>query len=584
MDLHRSRKRRMLDWHLGARTTRAAILFFFGSLRPLGLRRLAAIAMTQQSHHRSPLAELFEHFPRGIALLELVEPAEVSTWRLLAINDLASNLVTPSIDTFLSGSRMRLAGLPDLSHLYRDIVNKRRMRTMGMIEGRVLGPTYQRLYMVSAFPAGGRCVGILFEDAHSFVVGRSVRSLAERQLTQTCEFVGAILWRADPETLQFSYVSPDAQAILGYWLERWTGETNFWKKHLFPDDYETVARACEKILRERKRQDFEFRMISVHGQILWFHAAAEVAEREGRPPELAGVMNDITDLKRAEERIRSLTSRLMRLQDDERRHISRELHDSLGQYLTSIKINLELVKREGVSLSEQHRALLGECSETLERCVQEARSVSYLLHPPLLDELGLLAALNWYTAGFSERSGIEVNLNAPRAFSRLPEEMELAIFRIVQESLTNIQRHSGSGAAWVTLSEHGNRAEIHVTDTGAGIPAQIVDRIKQGKTIEGVGLRGMYERVRELGGRLEIESTALGTAVSAVLPLRREEADANQEADERKKRVAGRPLESSDLQIDSIVARTTGAEAKQTEGRESRPAGLRSRRASRRST
>ena len=541
--------------------------------------------MMRQGHppFGSPLEELFDKFPRAVALLELDDPNDVSTWKLAAINSLASRLFEPSIETFLSSARLRLGSLVDLPSLYREIMSKRHSRMLGIVEIRGSAPYDDRLYMVSAFPAGARRVGILFEDAHSIIAGRSARALAERQLAQTCEFIGAILWRAEPETLQFTYVSPDAQAILGYWLERWTGETNFWKKHLFPDDRERVAGICQKILRERRRRDFEFRMISVHGQILWFHAAAEVAERPGRQPELVGVMNDITDLKRAEERIRALTSRLMHLQDDERRHISRELHDSLGQYLTSIKINLGLVKRESTSIEERHRALLAESSETLERCVQEVRSVSYLLHPPLLDELGLRAALRWYTDGFAERSGIRVNLDAPPEFSRLPEAMELALFRIAQESLTNVQRHSQSDAAWVTLSEYEDRADIRITDSGVSVPAEIIEQIKQGKTIKGVGLRGMYERVRELGGQLEIESSAMGTAVSAVFPLQR--AGTKDKGEDRKSRIAGKRLETTDLRIDHAASETNGAgEARRAEGWEFPAARPRRRRVSRRST
>lgn len=514
--------------------------------------------------------ELFANFPRGLALLELKDTEDVSTWNLVSINDFASSVVVPSIDTFLSAEKLGLAGATDVANLYREIITKRRVRPIGIVESRsatsngAIRPFIpDRLYRVSAFPAGPRHVGILFENAQAFVTGRGVRAQAEHQLAQTCEFVGAILWRAEPETLRFTYVSPHAHAILGYWLERWTGETNFWKKYLFPDDRERVAAMCEKIVRERRRRDFEFRMISVHGHVHWFHAAAQLAEKPGGRTELVGVMNDITDLKRAEERIRALTSRLMRLQDDERRHISRELHDSLGQYLTSIKINLELVKRESPAIDEAHRALLVESSETLEKCVQEVRSVSYLLHPPLLDELGLLSALRWYTAGFSERSGIEVDLDAPREFSRLPNEMELAIFRIVQEALTNVQRHAHSDSAWVTLSEHDDRAEVKITDSGVGIPAQMIGRIREGKTIDGVGLRGMYERVRELGGQLTIESTIVGTAVSAVLPL--ESAEGNQadaaEGEERKWRTAGKPLESEELRIDDLATGTNGVGA-----------------------
>jgi PAS domain S-box-containing protein len=541
--------------------------------------------------------ELFESFPRGLAVLELSDANDGFTWRLASINQVAASLVVASIETFLSSTRLRLGTFVDLPNLYCEILSKQRPRTLGIVETRGSAPYNERLYMVSAFPAGVRCVGILFEDAHTMLAAHSARALTERQLAQTCEFVGAILWRAEPGTLRFSYVSAQAQVILGYWLERWMDETNFWKKHLLPADRERVASVCEKIFGERRKRDFEFRMISAHGQIVWFHAAADVTEEHGRPPQLVGVMNDITELKRAEERIRELTSRLMRLQDDERRHISRELHDSLGQYLTSIKINLELVKREGAMLEERHRALLAESSETLERCVQEVRSVSYLLHPPLLDELGLLAALRWFTSGFAERSGIELNLNAPQAFSRLPQEMELALFRIVQESLTNVQRHSGSTSVWVTLSEHQDRAEVRITDSGAGVPSDIIEKIKQGKAIEGVGLRGMYERVRELGGQLEIESSRMGTAITAVLPLQfagakrthaaedREVEERESEEEGRKSRVAGQPLETTDFRIDSAASGTNGAgETRRVKERALRAARARDRRASRRST
>lgn len=507
--------------------------------------------MVKRERQRSLLEELFEQFPRGIALVELTDPEDESSWRLAAINSRAASLVSPSIETFLSSTKLRLGAGVDLPNLYREIVTEQRIRTIGMFEARgsrLNGP----LYMVVAFPVGTRGVGLLFENTDSSVTERRALARAEQELAQTCEFVGAILWTADAETLHFTFVSPQARAILGYWLERWTGETGFWRKHVYPDDWERVTSACEQILRERRRQDFEFRMISVHGQTFWFHAAAEIAEKRDGRPVLVGVMNDITGLKRAEERIRSLTARLMRLQDDERRHISRELHDSLGQYLTSIKLNLELVRRESTSISEQHKALLAESSEHLQRCVQEVRTVSYLLYPPLLEELGLLAALRWFTAGFGERSGIEVNFKAPEQFSRLPAEMELAIFRIVQESVTNIQRHSRSDSAWVTLSESKDGAEIRISDNGVGMPAEVIERIKQGNSLDGVGLRGMYERLRELGGRLEIESSKMGTAVSAVLPLRR----ANRkrgggEGEGRKRRFAGKPLETTDVRIET---------------------------------
>jgi len=262
--------------------------------------------MSMTKHDRKSAREdILAAFPRGFALLELDNPNDISTWRLLEINALASTLVPPLIETFLSGELLRLVPVVDLPALYREVLFTRRPHMIGMVERReavrsrmaigpeppgtapqVMGPGstgpasggLDRLYVLHAFPVGPRCVGIFFEAAYPFVDGRSGRAEMERQLSLTCEFLGAILWRAEPETLKFTYVSPRAQALLGYWLERWTGETNFWKKHLFPDDRELVVAACQRVLRERKREDFEFRMIGVHGQVLWFHAAAELIE------------------------------------------------------------------------------------------------------------------------------------------------------------------------------------------------------------------------------------------------------------------------------------------------------------------
>jgi signal transduction histidine kinase len=528
------------------------------------------------TNSKSPVEELFQEFPRGIALLELIDSKDTSTWRLLKMNAVASAIVPSSIEKFLSGERLGLGRLIDLPQIYQEILSAGRARTLGFIEprsvnfassesrsrgigleARVIGQDApsKRLrgsYMVSAFHAGPRRVGILFEDADAYLAGRSARIDADRQLTRTCEFLGAVLWKAEPHTLRFTYISPHAQSVLGYWPERWTGEINFWRKRLYPDDRERVTAVCQEIARDGKKRDFEFRMIGSLNQIVWFHAAAELAEIPGRKPELSGVMNDITAVKNAEERVRALSSRLMRVQDDERRHVSRELHDSLGQYLTSMKINFDILKRESGALDEQHRGLLVDNAETLERCVKEVRTVSYLLHPPLLDELGLVAALRWYAGGFADRTGLAVNLDIPPRFSRLPAEMELGLFRVVQESLTNIQRHSHSDVAWIAVSEQANRAAVRIVDCGVGIPAETVERIQEGKSIEGVGLRGMYERVRELGGQIEIQSSNAGTAVSATLPLKRVEAQ--HAGEEPRTRTAGKPfrrVDTSDVQIEA---------------------------------
>jgi PAS domain S-box-containing protein len=228
------------------------------------------------------------------------------------------------------------------------------------------------------------------------------------------------------------------------------------------------------------------------------------------------VTRDITDRKRAEEELRKLSIRLMNLQDQERRRIARELHDSEGQNLSLLLMSLSKLKRTCDNLGDDARNLLTESIEMANECLRDVRTLSYLLHPPLLDEFGLISALQWYVEGFSERSGIAVNLDVPSALNRLPAEMETSLFRLVQEGLTNIHRHSGSQTAEISLICDGDGLRLKIEDHGKGMSATEVSG-KNG-TGAGVGLASMRERVRELGGALEISSQAGRTQINVRLP------------------------------------------------------------------
>jgi PAS domain-containing protein len=195
----------------------------------------------REPQHHATIEKLFATFPHGIALLELKDARDVSTWRLASINEVAANLVSPTIESFLSSERLRLGTSMNLPDEYREILSQEKAKTLGMVAVPARDHQGDQFYTIYAFPAGKRSIGLLFEDADALMGARRARAQAERQLGQICEFIGAILWRADCETLQFTYVSPEAQKILGYWPERWTSETNFWKKHLFPDDRQRVA-------------------------------------------------------------------------------------------------------------------------------------------------------------------------------------------------------------------------------------------------------------------------------------------------------------------------------------------------------
>jgi len=226
------------------------------------------------------------------------------------------------------------------------------------------------------------------------------------------------------------------------------------------------------------------------------------------------VQQRTAELDTANHGLRELSARLLQLQDDERRRFARELHDSVGQMLAALTMNLsadiERLSKTASSLANSE-ALVQEMSK-------EVRTISHLLHPPLLDEAGLSSALRWYIDGFAERSKIKVDLEFPDDFGRLPRELEITIFRTVQECLTNIHRHSGSPIAKIRITRSGSRVRAEVEDRGKGIPLEKRIGMESAGT-PGVGIRGMRERIRQLGGSLEINSDGKGTVIVARLPI-----------------------------------------------------------------
>ncbi len=241
-------------------------------------------------------------------------------------------------------------------------------------------------------------------------------------------------------------------------------------------------------------------------------------DEEGTPQGWLQINSDISERKRAEELLRRLSARLLQTQDEERRRIARELHDSAGQLLVGLDINLVTVQRESEKLSANASRALSESLGLVKELSTELRNISHLLHPPLLDEAGLPAAIRWYVERFSHRSKIAVKLNLPDNLGRLPREIETTIFRIVQESLTNVHRHSGSKHAEIRLTREFARVTVEVCDEGKGMKTESY-RTYSGVLTPGVGIQGMRERIRQLGGRFEIRSGETGTTVLASLLL-----------------------------------------------------------------
>ncbi len=230
----------------------------------------------------------------------------------------------------------------------------------------------------------------------------------------------------------------------------------------------------------------------------------------------AGI-RDISDRKRAEDKLRQLSTYLMRVQDEERRRIARELHDSTGQKLIALKLSLDALGKRP-DLKAQGKATLAESVQLADEAAQEIRSIAQLLHPPLLDEAGLAVAARWLVDGFSRLSGIQVDLSLPSDHGRLPDPTEIALFRIMQEALNNIQRHSGAEKAEITLTRTPGVVTLRISDNGKGIREDLRAGSGDLSPAFGVGIQGMKERMSQLGGTLEVSSGKSGTMITATVP------------------------------------------------------------------
>jgi two-component system NarL family sensor kinase len=339
---------------------------------------------------------------------------------------------------------------------------------------------------------------------------------SETRFRLMADHAPVMIWVLDEEG-QLTFFNKATLQFLGL-----SSESAFadWSKAVHLDDRAHLAEISRSAWLARQPFDTEYRIRRADGIYRWI--ALQAVPRLAPDGAFLGYIGsalDVTERKRAEDDLHQLSARLLQLQDEERRRIARDLHDMTAQELFALTINLarlqQLVPDPGMAVQD----LLADSRALGDQALQDLRTLSYLLHPPLLDQVGLVSALEWYVDGFRQRSGIDVALAISGDTGRLPPDVETALFRIVQEGLANIHRHSGSGTASIALDRECDAIRLLMEDHGRGIATYHAPGSQDELPALGIGIPGMRERVRQLGGRLEVVSSAQGTSVSAIVPL-----------------------------------------------------------------
>jgi PAS domain S-box-containing protein len=386
---------------------------------------------------------------------------------------------------------------------------------------------------------------------------RTEEALREQQ--ERAEFVADAsdvgFWFCD---LPFDKLAWDKRVKNHFWLPPDADVTiHTFYERLHPEDREPTRRAMERSIANNTRYDVEYRTVAPDGRQNWIRAIGRTFyDAAGQPSRFDGVTLNVTDRKQSElalsagearyrvlaegldqqvqartlelqsrnremlrmyESLRTLSTRMMTVQDEERRRIARDLHDSSGQLLAVIDMQLSTLAQDLRKAAPQFNEQVEETERLVEQLQKEIRTTSYLLHPPLLDEAGLFSALSWYVEGLNKRSNVQIALEIAPNFGRLPRDIELVVFRLVQESLANIYRHSGSETAMIRIARDEGTITVEVQDQGKGIPPEKLVEIQSEGS--GVGIRGMRERLRQFSGELRIESGENGTRVWVTISI-----------------------------------------------------------------
>jgi PAS domain S-box-containing protein len=463
---------------------------------------------------------------------------------LLAMNSAGCGMVEADGDAQIIGQSVYGLIAPQFRQKFIDFNESVCQGNTGEIEFEIVGLKGTRRWMETHAvpmrdPASGQTVqlAVTRDVTARKEADRNLRR-SEEELRALANSIPQLAWMAHPDGHAFwynrgwyEYTGATPEQMKGGWtamhdplvlplvLDRWNESVRTGT----PFEMEFPLRGADGVYRWFLTRVSPFH--DVAGNVVrWFGTNTNIDEQrqllrslsEARDHLEKRVEERTVELAAANESLRDLSARLLKVQDEERKRMARELHDSVGQILAALSMNIAVVQSQSHKLDSIGARAVLENAQLVQQASSEIRTLSHLLHPPLLEIAGLISAIRWYVDGFSERSKIKVSLEVPSNLDRLPNDTELAIFRIIQECLTNIHRHSGSATAAIHIQEDGERLIVRVQDNGNGIPPE-----KQRQLIAahrgGVGFGGIRERLRQLGGTLEIQSNGNGTVITAIL-------------------------------------------------------------------
>ena len=354
------------------------------------------------------------------------------------------------------------------------------------------------------------------EDPPSTLVGLEVLSHPEQLVAAFLNASSVGLAFVD-DKLRFQVINETLAGMNGVPVEAHLGRT---VREILGQAGDVIERKLKRVFSTgRPAVNIEISIkLPTRGEVgHWIENYFPIRDSSGRVKQVGSIVVEVTEQKKLAQSLHSLSRKLLRAQDEEQRRLARDLHDSVNQYHAALKMNLLKLRRNGLDQAKRGE-LLAQSIELLDHCMTETRTITYLLHPPLLDEMGFASATRWYVKGFAQRSGIKVQLNLTPDLDRLAAPMETALFRILQEALTNVHRHAHASRVKIDVRRTHREIMLQVHDNGDGIPAEILQQLRESAGTAGIGLASMNERVRELCGAFEVES-GRGTTVRVRVPV-----------------------------------------------------------------